>query len=216
MDLAERADAHAALGDHRRLLIVDHLARGDRTVAELAAVTALSGNLLSHHLDVLESTGLIQRHRSEGDHRRRYVSLDWYRLPSMPQTSLPFVHGVVFVCTRNSARSQFAAALWESRTGEGAESAGTEPGPRVHPKAVEVAAEYGIDLSKAQPRGYDQLSGEPPLVVSVCDRAREGSLPPATEHLHWSVPDPVVVGTLSAFRLAFAAISRRIDLLAAR
>jgi DNA-binding transcriptional ArsR family regulator len=59
MNLEKRALAHAALGDGRRLSIVDRLTLGDLTVAELAAVTGMKGNLLAHHLDVLEHAGRI-------------------------------------------------------------------------------------------------------------------------------------------------------------
>ncbi|MFZ0015159.1 MAG: ArsR family transcriptional regulator, partial [Acidimicrobiia bacterium] len=107
----------AALGDERRLAIVRELTTGDLAVDELAGLVDMSGNLLAHHLTVLETAGLIVRTTSEGDRRRRYVTLDWSQLPfdlgltPMPTTS------VVFVCTHNSARSQFSAAMWEETTG---------------------------------------------------------------------------------------------------
>jgi len=215
MTLAQRAEVHAALGDQRRLHIADHLALGDHTVAELAELTGMSGNLLAHHLDVLETAGLIERHTSEGDHRRRYVSLRRDRLPSGLH-SVGLANGdLLFVCTHNSARSQFAAALWKERTGRATESAGSHPSAEVHPKAVSVAAEFGIDISRAKPTGYDQITTDPTLVVSVCDRAREGGIPSGTQHLHWSVPDPVTVGTMAAFRSAFSEIAGRVEHLAA-
>lgn len=214
MNLAGRAKAHAALGDPRRLLLVDQLALGDSTVAELAELSGMSGNLLAHHLDVLETAGLIERRTSEGDHRRKYVSLRWDRLPSGLSTPERVTGDIVFVCTHNSARSQFAAALWWEKTGEWADSAGSRPSPTVHPKAVKVAAEFGVNISAAKPGGYDQLKPMPALVVSVCDRAREDGVPQAGRHLHWSVPDPVPAGTLGAFRTAFGEIADRVDHLA--
>lgn len=210
MDLANRAEAHAALGDQRRLVIVDHLSLGDRTVGELAEVSGMGGNLLAHHLDVLESAGLIERRVSEGDHRRRYVALKWGRLPAGPGTPLPLAE-VLFVCTRNSARSQFAAALWERMTGRSAASAGSDPAPKVDPRAVRVAREHDIDLSSARPRGYDDLDGEPDFVISVCDRALEAGVPTSQGHAHWSVPDPVTRGTIDAFRSAFDEIAIRME-----
>ena len=171
------AAAHAALGDVKRLAIIDGLAAGDHTVSELADRVGIRGNLLAHHLDVLETAGLIDRRVSEGDHRRRYVSLRWECLPSTPARPPPTT-GVVFVCTANSARSPFAAGLWEQRTGHRAASAGNHPAAAVHPRAVEVAAEFGVDLSAAKPAGYDLLTETPALVISVCDRARESGPPP--------------------------------------
>lgn len=210
MSLEKRAEAHAALGDARRLAIVDHLAVGDRIVAELAEVSDLRGNLLAHHLDVLESAGLIERRVSEGDHRRRYVSLRWDRLPPRFGPARPTPRDVVFVCTRNSARSQFAAALWEGATGNPGRSAGSDPAPEVSPQAVRVASEFGVDLSSAVPKGYDSIGREPDLIVSVCDLAFEGGMPASKTRAHWSIPDPVLVGTLGAFRSAFGEIADRI------
>jgi ArsR family transcriptional regulator, arsenate/arsenite/antimonite-responsive transcriptional repressor / arsenate reductase (thioredoxin) len=215
MDLSERARVHAALGDVHRLRVVDRLFLGDATFQELVETTGLRGNLAAHHLDVLEAAGLIERRTSDGDRRRRYISLRHDRLDGLaPVAAIP-AGQVLFVCTHNSARSQFAAALWRARTGGVAESAGSEPAPRVHPRAVESAKGWGIDLSGAVPRGYDELGAAPELVVSVCDRARESGLPVDAPTLHWSIPDPVAAGDPSAFRSAFRAIAGRIDRLAA-
>lgn len=205
-----RAERHLALGDARRLRIVDELASGDVAVSELARLVDLSSNLLAHHLDVLEDAGLIERHLSEGDRRRRYVSLRWDRLPKTPRMPEPLSSTVAFICTHNSARSQFAAALWEGLTGAEVVSAGTDPSGSVHPKAIAVAAEHGIDLSGASPSGYGSIPWTPDLVISVCDRAFEGGVPEAGAYLHWSVPDPVRAGDIASFRTAFADIARRV------
>src|SRR5918992_3888905 len=214
MDIAERARIHAALGDPARLRIVDELALSDRTFQELAAAAGLPSNAASHHLDVLESAGLIDRHVSEGDHRRRYIALQHDRLGGLVADSPLRPRIVLFVCTHNSARSQFAAALWRSRTGDAADSAGTTPADRVHPKAARGAAELGLDIPTVSPKGYDALSEQPDLIVSVCDRAREAGLPFDAPSLHWSIPDPVARGTAEAFRSAFGEISTRVDRLA--
>jgi ArsR family transcriptional regulator, arsenate/arsenite/antimonite-responsive transcriptional repressor / arsenate reductase (thioredoxin) len=215
MNLDERAGVHAALGDCHRLSIVDALRLGDRTFQELADGVGLRGNLAAHHLDVLESAGLIERRISEGDHRRRYIHLRPERLdvlatqPSLAPTS------VLFVCSHNSARSQFAAARWQQRTGLLADSAGTEPAATVHPRAVSAARSFGLDLRDAVPKGYEAIARSPDLVISVCDRAREAGLPFTARSAHWSVPDPVRAGTPEAFRSAFASLAERIDRLAA-
>src|SRR6266567_2389300 len=60
----DRLDAtFAALADPTRRAIVDHLARGDATVNELAAPFAMSLPAISKHLKVLERCGLISRTR---------------------------------------------------------------------------------------------------------------------------------------------------------
>ncbi len=214
MDLVDRALVHAALGDPVRLTMVDQLMLGDRTFQDLADAAGLPGNLAAHHLAVLESAGLIERRVSEGDRRRRYVSLRQERLDELvaPRPVAPKV--VLFVCTHNSARSQFAAARWRQVTGLAAESAGTTPADRVHPGAVRAATRFDVDLSRDRPKGYDAINQAPDLIVSVCDRAHESGLPFASPSLHWSVPDPVRAGTATAFRAAFAEIAERIDHLA--
>lgn len=209
MDLAERAQRHAALGDKRRLLIVDQLSVGDRTAADLANLVAMPGNLLAHHLDVLEGAGLIERRVSEGDHRRRYVSLRWEELPR-PVDRFPLLMGrVAFVCTHNSARSQFAAALWQLVTGLPAPSAGTDPAKQVNQLAIRVASEFGVDISQAKPSAYESLPPGLDVLISVCDRANEAIVPDVRQRLHWSIPDPIPVGTLKAFRSAFTDIANR-------
>lgn len=59
---------------------------------------------------------------------------------------------VLFACVRNAGRSQMAAAwfnLLSDPTKARALSAGTDPGPRVHPEVVTVMNEVGVDLSRA-------------------------------------------------------------------
>ncbi|HKX73813.1 MAG TPA: MarR family transcriptional regulator [Acidimicrobiia bacterium] len=211
MDLSARARAHAALGDEHRLLIADELSRSDRTTGELATLTGLPGNLLAHHLKVLERAGLVARRPSEGDRRRRYLHLLSAGHQLLGGSSLPAAGKVLFICTHNSARSQFAAACYQSRTGHPAHSAGSHPASRVHPRAVAAAAAFGIDLSGAVPLAYHQVDLAPDLVVSVCDRAAEGTIPFAAPRLHWSVPDPVNRRGPSAFRTAFADIFQWIE-----
>jgi protein-tyrosine-phosphatase len=118
----------------------------------------------------------------------------------------------MFVCSANSARSQLAAALWRQRTGGPADSAGTHPAARVHPKAIAAARRADLDLSNASPHDIADITSFPPLVVTVCDRAHE-ELQPDDEWLHWSIPDPVPIGTNAAFDAALAELRDRIDTL---
>ena len=100
-----RAARHAALGDPVRLAIVDELAASDRSPVELRHRFGLESNLLAHHLDVLESVGLVNRTRSSGDGRRRYVHLLRPALADLSVGTPPRTGPALFVCTRNSARS---------------------------------------------------------------------------------------------------------------
>ena len=61
---------------------------------------------------------------------------------------------VLFACVHNAGRSQMAAALFNQIADPGkarAISAGTDPGPRVHPEVLIVMAERGVDLTNAIP-----------------------------------------------------------------
>jgi len=214
-DLDVRAARHAALGDPVRLAIVDEIAISDRAPVELRGLTGLESNLLAHHLDVLENAGLITRNRSSGDRRRRYVHLERAALEDLALGRGVTMSPALFVCTHNSARSQLAAALWRHLTGIDAMSAGTSPAERVHAGAVASASRAGLDLVGAQPRGLDQIGTLPPIVVTVCDRAHE-ELGARPEWLHWSIPDPVLDATPTAFDAARDELWARIDELARR
>jgi protein-tyrosine-phosphatase/DNA-binding HxlR family transcriptional regulator len=212
-EIHARAARHAALGDPVRLAIVDELAASDRAPIELRRRFGIESNLLAHHLDVLEDVGLIVRSRSSGDGRRRYVHLVHTALDVLgPRTRLG-VGPALFVCSRNSARSQLAAALWRSITAQPAESAGTHPAARVHPGAVAAARRASLDLGQPVPRRLDDVGALPGLVVTVCDQAHEELGSPAT-WLHWSVPDPVAHGSPRAFDAAVVELRDRIDALA--
>lgn len=205
-----RAQCHAALGDPTRLAIVDELTVSDRAPVELRHALGLESNLLAHHLDVLERVGLIERSRSSGDGRRRYVHLRRDALDGLAPGRAVAVGPALFVCTASSARSQLAAALWRARTGEQATAAGTHPAERVHPEAVAAAERAGLDLAGAAPRALDDVGRWPALVVTVCDRAHE-ELGDRGDGLHWSVPDPVPTGTARAFDAVVAELRDRID-----
>ena len=187
VDLAARARRHAALGEPARLAIVDELTVSDRAPIELREMLDIPGNLLAHHLDVLEQVGLIGRTKSSGDGRRKYVHLMPGALDGLvPHRVLP-PGPALFVCTANSARSQLAAVLWEELVGAPAASAGTHP-------AAKVSA------------------GSPPsaaLVVTVCDRAHE-ELDGHPDWLHWSIPDPVPLNTKAAYDHAVDELRNRI------
>ncbi|MCD9624591.1 MarR family transcriptional regulator [Rhabdothermincola salaria] len=210
--LRERAEVHAALGEPVRLGIVEDLVASDRSPGELAERHHLSSSLLAHHLDTLERVGLIERRPSSGDARRRYVTLDPRRLDSLLVGPTVADDRIVFVCTHNSARSQLAAALWTRTTGAPADSAGTHPAERVHPGAVAAARRAGLDLSDARPRLLDPAQLHDTTVVTVCDQAHE-ELDPETTWLHWSIPDPVPLGTDAAFEDALTALEGRIGAL---
>lgn len=82
---------------------------------------------------------------------------------------------VLFLCTENSARSQMAEAIVNARWGDRWEaySAGTHPIGFVHPKAIRVLREIGIEHA-GRSKPADEFRDVPfDLVVTVCDDAAE-------------------------------------------
>jgi protein-tyrosine-phosphatase/DNA-binding MarR family transcriptional regulator len=210
---------HAALSDPHRLAIVDELAASDRSPSELGARLGVGSNLLAHHVDVLEAAGVVERLASAGDRRRRYLRLRPEALAALLGPAATMVASrVLFVCTANSARSQFAQALWNARHEVPADSAGTEPAAHVHPEAVRAAARAGLDLQHAVPRGLEDVREIPDLVVTVCDIAHEelGDLGDGRQVLHWSIPDPAISDEPQAFDDALGRLRTRVDSLAPR
>lgn len=210
--LEERALAHAALGDPVRLAVVDRLQLGDASPSEIGRDLGMPSNLLAHHLRQLEEASLVERVRSQGDRRRTYLRLRPTMAGLVATDGRPATR-VVFVCTHNTARSRLAAALWKRRSRVPAASAGTEPAERVHPLAVATARAHGLTLGRTRPTHLDHVLRPDDLLVAVCDTAHE-HLDPATQRLHWSVPDPARIGTEAAFADAFQELADRVDRLA--
>jgi arsenate reductase len=130
---------------------------------------------------------------------------------------------VLFLCTHNSSRSQMAEGLLRARGGARFEamSAGTHPRV-VHPLAIKVMREIGIDISEAaghRAKSLDEFKGQPvDLVVTVCDEAAEECpfFPGARRQAHWGFPDPsAATGSdaerLAVFRAVRDAISARVE-----
>ena len=113
---------------------------------------------------------------------------------------------ILFVCTHNSARSQMAEGLMRHLAGDRFDvaSAGTEA-RNVHPLAVRVMAERGIDISRHNSKTLERLVDERwDCVVTVCDGAREACpvFPRIASRLHWSFIDPSGVPGSEDERLA--------------
>ena len=101
---------------------------------------------------------------------------------------------VLFLCTHNSARSQMAEGWLRTLGGDRFEvqSAGTEQ-TRVHPLAIRVMAERGIDISRQTSKTYAGLMDVPwDCLITVCDDANEQCpvVPGVRARLHWSFEDP--------------------------
>ena len=120
----------------------------------------------------------------------------------------PLPKSVLFLCVANSARSQIAEALARTLAPPGIAiwSAGSAPGSRVHPLAVRVMHEIGIDIAAARPKSLNAIpAGQVDTVVTLCAEESCPAFPGAVRRLHWSLPDPAAVdgpeqSRLEAFR----------------
>ena len=117
-----RVALHHALADPARLAIVDALLVSDLSPGELGGFLDLPSNLLAHHLRVLQDVGLIARSRSHADRRRAYVRLIPATLDALRIARTVTAPRVVFVCTRNAARSR-----WPPRCGRPAARSRSPP-----------------------------------------------------------------------------------------
>jgi arsenate reductase (thioredoxin) len=126
---------------------------------------------------------------------------------------------VLVLCTHNSARSQMAEGLLRALAPDRFEvaSAGTEA-TRVHPLAIRVMDEVGIDLRGHTSKTVERFVAEPwDVVLTVCDDANERCpiFPGRVTRLHWSFEDPsAATGSederLAVFRRVRDAIALRL------
>nr|WSW70953.1 arsenate reductase ArsC [Streptomyces sp. NBC_00995] len=99
---------------------------------------------------------------------------------------------VLFVCVHNAGRSQMAAAWLTHLAGDRIEvrSAGSAPGARVNPAAVEAMAEAGIDISAETPK---MLTADAVRESNVCVTMGCGDtcpVFPGKRYLDWELDDP--------------------------
>jgi protein-tyrosine-phosphatase len=215
-----------------RWRLLRELVASDRAVRELTELVDEPQNLVSYHLRHLREGGLVSARRSSADRRDTYYAVDLARCQGQLQAAggalhpaLSLVPGglarpparrsgrrlrVLFLCTGNSARSQIAEALLEHMSDGTVEavSAGSHPKP-LHPNAVRVMRERGIDISTNRTKHLDGFVAKRfDLVITLGDRVRE-VCPDFAAHpqlVHWSVPDPALEG--SSRRASYPAFER--------
>jgi len=126
---------------------------------------------------------------------------------------------VLFLCTGNSCRSQMAEGFLQKLGGNRFDvySAGTEPAERVHPLAIEVMAEKGIDIADHKPKNIGAYLGRIPVkhLIIVCDGASEkcpGVFPGMMNRMFWPFDDPArFVGSDAAELEKFRTIRDQIE-----
>jgi len=231
-------------GHPLRWRLLTELARTDRQVRELTGLLGQPQSLVSYHLGRLRAGGLVSARRSSADGRDSYYRIDLARCRELlTETGLALHPGlalnpglgsgpaparpvrmrtrVLFLCTGNSARSQMAEALLGQLADGAVEaaSAGSRPKP-LHPEAVRVMREHGIDISGRRSKHLEEFAGQPfGYVITLCDRVREvcPEFPGHPQLIHWSIADPAGEADPSAaFRGVAAELRTRIGFLLAR
>lgn len=205
--------AHQALADETRLTIAQALLTRDLAPGEIARRWGLSTPLVTHHLNTLVEAGLVGRRRGEHDGRKTYLALrhddpDVVTLVALGVPAVPAPRRVAFVCTRNSARSKLAAALWRRVSAVPAVDAGTAPASAPHPLTVRAASGRGLTIDPEM-RDVTGTVTDGDLVIAVCDHVHE-TLPPTPLRWHWSIPDPVPMASAASFDRACRAIEFRV------
>jgi len=228
----------ALVADPRRWRLLTELGRSDRRVGELAGLVGEAPNLVSYHLAALRAAGLVTSRRSSADGRDSYYRFDPARCRELLDATGIALHPalarpsgaaaprsrrkprILFLCTGNSARSQMAEAMLDARSDHGvvARSAGSRPKP-LHPDAVIVMADRGIDISDRRSKHLDRfVHSDFDRVITLCDRVREvcPDFPGHPVTAHWSMPDPSAEPDgMAAFERAADEIDARVALLVA-
>ena len=127
---------------------------------------------------------------------------------------------VLVLCTGNSARSILGEALF-NHLGAGrvrAFSAGSKPGGKVNPVALETLEKHGIRMLDARSKSWDEFAapGAPHIdfIFTVCANAANEPCPVWPGHpttAHWALPDPAHIEPLEARRAAFETAYRQLE-----
>ncbi len=236
MEALQPPEILGLLSDPLRWQLVVELGRSDRRVGELVLLTGKPQNLVSYHLAELRRAGIVSARRSSADGRDVYYRADLFRCQDLlgaaglslhpglslmpaPRDDVEPRRGrprLLFLCTGNSARSQIAEALVEHRSAGTIEarSAGSHPKP-LHPNAVRVMAERGIDISGRPTKSLTRFTRNRfDRVITLCDKVREvcPTFSGAPVAAHWSMADPAAAdGTLYTRHAAFQQTADEIE-----
>ena len=103
---------------------------------------------------------------------------------------------VLFVCIHNAGRSQMAAGFLRDLGGDAVEvrSAGSDPGPRINPAAVEAMAEVGVDISDQSPKLLTSEAVEAADVVITMGCGDACPIFPGISYRNWELDDPAGKG----------------------
>jgi ArsR family transcriptional regulator, arsenate/arsenite/antimonite-responsive transcriptional repressor / arsenate reductase (thioredoxin) len=254
VEIKAASQVFAALSQETRLEVLRLLiAAGPNGLpaGEIAERLGLPGSTASFHLSALERAGLTQstRQRRQVVHAVRIMALrdligflsetccdgrpelcgDIARLlpPATEETAnMTPAFNVLFLCTRNSARSVMAEAIL-ARVGGGrfnAYSAGSDPAPEPMPEVIERLRSLGHDVTKLHTKSWqDFMRPDAPrfdFVIALCDMLHGQQCPDFGDKAvtgAWPLPDPARLTGSDAERGLllnefYASLRRRIEI----
>lgn len=125
---------------------------------------------------------------------------------------------ILFLCKENSARSQMAEGIvnYFYKDEFVAYSAGSNP-KYVHPLAIEVMKEIGIDISCQKSKSIEEfVNSEFDYVITVCAGDKKGVCPvfpgKAKKILYWEIPDPAESNNIEEFRKTRDLLRKKIEI----
>jgi len=256
MDDAAALEALASLAQPTRLATIRRLLSaypGTLAAGELARACDAPHNTMSTHLGVLAQAGLVQVERS-GRSMNYRADVEAFRavvlfltkdccngrpelcgdiarlIPTSDAGSQESIMApaftVLFLCTRNSARSLMAEAVLE-RLGKGrfnAYSAGSEPARQPMPAVLDRLRQLGHDVSRLRCKSWDEFTGNdaPRLdfVIALCDSPQGQVCPDLGEKFvsaAWPLPDPAefrgsAIERTTLLNELYGMVRRRIEL----
>ena len=110
---------------------------------------------------------------------------------------------ILFLCVANSARSQMAEGIARSLAPQWVKisSAGSSPAS-VHPRAVQVLKEIGIDISGHRSKGLDSIDARSvDAVITLCAEEVCPVFLGKAHRVHWGLPDPAAATCTEETRL---------------
>ena len=229
MDDAAALEALASLAQPTRLATLRRLLSaypGTLAAGELARACDAPHNTMSTHLGVLAQAGLVQAERA-GRSMNYRADVEAFRAvvlfltkdccngrpelcgdianlipatdPGSREGIMAPAFNVLFLCTRNSARSLMAEAVLD-RIGKGrfnAYSAGAEPARRPMPEVIDRLRQLGHDVARLRCKSWDEFMGpDAPrmdFVIALCDTPQGQICPDLGEKFvsaAWPLPDP--------------------------
>lgn len=225
MESRDAAHIFGALSQETRLGVLRLLLSAGPNglpAGEVAERLGLPPSTASFHLGALERAGLTQSTRQSRQiiHAARLASLrdlvtfltetccsgqpelcgDIGRLaPAAERKSMTPAFNVLFLCTRNSARSLMAEAILDKLGGDRfrAYSAGSDPAPKPMPEVIEKLQALGHDVSGLRCKSWNEFTrDEAPrmdFVIALCDTLRGQHCPDFGDHAitaSWPLPGP--------------------------